>query len=842
MGTLARGLDILELFAGDSPELTQTEISERLGLPVPTVHRLVKLLSERGWLARDSATRKLRLGLGAARLLPAVRLPDLARDPLRAMAERSGETVNLATLDGAEVLYLVSEAGSHLLTLRSHVGLRLPAHATALGKCLLAQLDDDEARRAVGRGPYTALTPRTVTTWEKLRSQLERVRREGVAYSREEYEVGLALDRRPARVGGGGRSGGGERLAAVLARGPRGHRRAHPRAAGRGGQDHGSGGVSAGTTPFWLDAPYEPRSALEGDVEVEACVIGGGVAGLSCARRLAQHGIETVLLEARHGRGRRQRAQRRLSDRRDGRRSTTTPASASARSAARAMYARTLDAQQDVYELAAELGAGESLRRVGMLRLAVSEEEAEHVRGQAGALREDGFPAELVEREELPPALRRSGLVGCLTEHDGALHPARWYRLARRCRRGGRRADLRGDGRARAGGGAGEGPVARELAAACAPATSSWPPTARCRRSCPSTPGRVRSRRLHMVATEPLPPMLEHARLRALGLRVPPAAPRRAHPRGRLQRRGRRGLLHGQRRGQPGDLGARRALPARRARRGRRGNHRWAGVVGYSEDSLPYVGEVPGRPRLYVSGGYSGVGNVPGFMCGRDIADTIAGERPEPLFPRTGSGGRERIIELSEREGELFAERTRGSEAMFRRAQQLAGRRRRVVLSTRRDPWPVYLERGEGARVWDVDGNEYLDFHNGFSAMVQGHAHPAIVAAVASRQSHGHPLRRADGGRGGGGGGADAAVRPPALALHELGHRVDMDAIRVARGLTGRERGGADGRRLPRPRDTTMVAWPEPCTEVRRRRGAGHTVPFNDRAHAAPGDSSGPPA
>jgi IclR family acetate operon transcriptional repressor len=191
VGTLARGLDILELFAGDSPELTQTEISERLGLPVPTVHRLVKLLTERGWLVRDARSRRLRLGLGAARLLPAMRLPDLARDPLRAVADRSGETVNLATLDGGEVLYLVSETGSNLLTLRSHVGLRLPAHATALGKCLLAQLGDEAARRAAGREPYPALTPRTLTSWEKLRPQLERVRREGVAYSREEYELGL---------------------------------------------------------------------------------------------------------------------------------------------------------------------------------------------------------------------------------------------------------------------------------------------------------------------------------------------------------------------------------------------------------------------------------------------------------------------------------------------------------------------------------------------------------------------------------------------------------------------------------------------------------------------------
>jgi glycine/D-amino acid oxidase-like deaminating enzyme len=56
-------------------------------------------------------------------------------------------------------------------------------------------------------------------------------------------------------------------------------------------------------------------------------------------------------------------------------------------------------------------------------------------------------------------------------------------------------------------------------------------------------------------------------------------------------------------------------------------------VVGYSDDSLPYVGQVPCRDGLYVSGGYSGVGNVPGFMCGRDIADAIAGQAREPLFP-----------------------------------------------------------------------------------------------------------------------------------------------------------------------------------------------------------------
>src|SRR3954469_3949648 len=186
--------------------------------------------------------------------------------------------------------------------------------------------------------------------------------------------------------------------------------------------------MSSGTTPFWLDGPYEPRPALDGDVEVEACVIGGGVAGLSCARRLAQHGSETVLHEAGTVAGG-------ASGRNGGFLIAGTAAFHNdareqyGAERARAMYARTLDAQRDIYELAAELGAGDSLRQVGLLRLAVSEEEAEHVREHARALRDDGFPGEAVEREDLPPALRRSGLVACLTDHDGALHPARWYRL-----------------------------------------------------------------------------------------------------------------------------------------------------------------------------------------------------------------------------------------------------------------------------------------------------------------------------------------------------------------------------------------------------------------------------
>jgi DNA-binding IclR family transcriptional regulator len=196
VGTLARGLDILALFARAGPELTQTEIATALRLPLPTVHRLTAVLAERGFLDRDPRTRRFRLGLELARFLPpllaGLRLPDIARPHVEQLAADTGETINLAVLQGDEIVYLVSESGDRLLTARTPVGMRLPAHCTALGKCLLAHLPEEAARHALGDEPYASRTEATATTWAELQQALERIRRDRVAQSWEEYEVGLA--------------------------------------------------------------------------------------------------------------------------------------------------------------------------------------------------------------------------------------------------------------------------------------------------------------------------------------------------------------------------------------------------------------------------------------------------------------------------------------------------------------------------------------------------------------------------------------------------------------------------------------------------------------------------
>ncbi len=145
-----------------------------------------------------------------------------------------------------------------------------------------------------------------------------------------------------------------------------------------------------------------------------------------------------------------------------------------------------------------------------------------------------------------------------------------------------------------------------------------------------------------------------------------------------------------------------------------------------------------------------------------------------------------RVEELTALELERLTEATRGSEQMFERARRaLTGG---VASSYQlREPWPIYLVDGDGPRVTDVDGNTYWDFHNGFGSMVQGHGNPAITAAIVRRAPLGTHF---------------AAVTEDTVVVAELlserfklprwrfvnsGSEATMDAIRIARGLTGRD-------------------------------------------------------
>jgi glutamate-1-semialdehyde 2,1-aminomutase len=147
---------------------------------------------------------------------------------------------------------------------------------------------------------------------------------------------------------------------------------------------------------------------------------------------------------------------------------------------------------------------------------------------------------------------------------------------------------------------------------------------------------------------------------------------------------------------------------------------------------------------------------------------------------------RERIRSLAERERARLDERTRGSQAMYERARKsLSGG---VASSYQaRDPWPIYLTTGDGPVVYDIDGNRMWDFHNGFGSMVQGHAHPAIVRAVRDRVAEGTHFAATT---------EDGVIVGEELSRRwslprwrfvNSGSEATMDAIRIARGYTGRE-------------------------------------------------------
>src|SRR6266516_4121107 len=147
---------------------------------------------------------------------------------------------------------------------------------------------------------------------------------------------------------------------------------------------------------------------------------------------------------------------------------------------------------------------------------------------------------------------------------------------------------------------------------------------------------------------------------------------------------------------------------------------------------------------------------------------------------------RERVRELTRAELETLNAKTQGSAAMYERARaSLSGG---VASSYQlRDPWPIYLASGEGPTVTDVDGHRYWDFHNGFGSMVQGHAHPAIVAAVCARAELGTHFAAVT---------EDTVIVAEELARRfalprwrfvNSGSEATMDAIRIARAHTGRD-------------------------------------------------------
>lgn len=197
--SLERGLAILSSFRSGKPLLGVSELSREVGLSRSTTHRYVATLAGLGYLRQDSGTRKYRLGPRVLDLgfsaINSMELREVAAPYLQQLSDATGYTVNMAILDGLDIVYVErcrsSRTGQREIDLNLHVGSRLPAYCTSLGKVLLANLPADARAEALDRIEFTRRGPNTLVSQSALAQELGRVRANGFAINNEELAYGL---------------------------------------------------------------------------------------------------------------------------------------------------------------------------------------------------------------------------------------------------------------------------------------------------------------------------------------------------------------------------------------------------------------------------------------------------------------------------------------------------------------------------------------------------------------------------------------------------------------------------------------------------------------------------
>ncbi len=189
-----RALSILELLAGSPAGLTNAELSRRFNIPKSSASYLLRALAQRGYVRRDAATGKYRLGLRVLALhraaLAGFDVRGLARPALRRLVERTGLTVHLAVLDHGQAVYLEKADAPGFIKMDTWVGRRMDVHSTSVGKALVAHLPQAEVKAILREHGLRPRGPRTITTAARFFRELERVRAQGYAVDDEENNPG----------------------------------------------------------------------------------------------------------------------------------------------------------------------------------------------------------------------------------------------------------------------------------------------------------------------------------------------------------------------------------------------------------------------------------------------------------------------------------------------------------------------------------------------------------------------------------------------------------------------------------------------------------------------------
>ncbi|WP_442939440.1 IclR family transcriptional regulator [Nonomuraea sp. SYSU D8015] len=192
MQSVERALDVLEALAEHGGEAGLSEIAARTGLPYGTIHRLLQTLLSRGYVRQES-DRRYALGGGLVRLggIAESMVGVWAQPYLTKMVELSGETANLAVLEGDFVVYVAQVPSPRRLRMFAEVGRRVLPHSTAVGKVLLADRPAADAVAVFERTGMPRRTPKTITDVNAMLAELDRVRARGYAMDLGEEELGV---------------------------------------------------------------------------------------------------------------------------------------------------------------------------------------------------------------------------------------------------------------------------------------------------------------------------------------------------------------------------------------------------------------------------------------------------------------------------------------------------------------------------------------------------------------------------------------------------------------------------------------------------------------------------
>jgi IclR family pca regulon transcriptional regulator len=209
--SLERGLQILAVFNELRPVLGIADLARAVDLNKSTTYRYVATLARLDYLQQDPETKKYSLGPRVADLgfaaINSMEITRVAARPLQALADETGHTVSMAVLDGSDIVYVDrrrSSRGAHLgMELNLHVGSRLPAYCTALGKVLLAYRDPATLRVLLDRTDLARRAPKTITAREQLTFALGRIRETGIGLNDEELAPGLRAIAAPVRARSG---------------------------------------------------------------------------------------------------------------------------------------------------------------------------------------------------------------------------------------------------------------------------------------------------------------------------------------------------------------------------------------------------------------------------------------------------------------------------------------------------------------------------------------------------------------------------------------------------------------------------------------------------------------